>query len=775
MAGTAVLWDGDDLGEQKVALVAFSRPSQGGSLQSVPLFAVASTGPMTVLLLPAQFSSFLRRHQNAILVCNDAAALHWLLEGHFRRSNDRESLQVLWAYSQESRLIDIMPLDQHVRRCQGEDGTVASPLHRLLRRRAGVELPDNQEIERRVAAAWGKMHQSPNDPVLELVSAVAAGILRTYERLLAEATSIADAVEQANQLPVVEEPPPPDAAEIEAEMDRVMGIVEKRRLASSTAPSETEATIPATAENPAAPFARSFGPLGIGIDVQAAIALGRPDRPALHLDSEQLDELRRMNDDRYRGASARLHGDTGAHSCFEWKKGSPGENLVARDKNGLPVYRRRQFKAWLQKTAKGLCDIHNMPAAIPQTLQGDLSSDPEQWDIWAGCQRSLQAWRDLERSAQLESHVTHTSIMRPTFDVVPVLKSRAPNLVAVRSLGIPNFRPDAGHLFVIGTIPHLTVHCFAAVHQGDRHFPRNRLVGYFLEEKNPISKIAGELYALAEGGFVPAAENEAEYIKRDQPSPSFESLTDRFADFEKGNPDIYWHWLEMTAILLEVMPLALPESLLGVLLEADYGLDVIKGSEITRLFGLLWGQVIYGIEDYLSGDVLRRLSPVLGLTPGKGVDLLAERKHVGTTDAALRNDLLQKREGSPLWQFIRRARHEGTIAGFPTDDEIIEKVLHRCGWTAAGRVIKSAHHLELRRQQVRLFADEVMKSIAYSLVAHGHNLTAVDGNQFVLEVPEADANKETLKAIASLTANGGRRILGRFAPGCHCRPAACWQ
>ena len=28
----------------------------------------------------------------------------------------------------ESRLIDIMLLDQHVRRCQGEDGTVASPL-----------------------------------------------------------------------------------------------------------------------------------------------------------------------------------------------------------------------------------------------------------------------------------------------------------------------------------------------------------------------------------------------------------------------------------------------------------------------------------------------------------------------------------------------------------------------------------------------------------------------------------------------------------------------
>ena len=141
------VWDGDSLGKGEIALAVFASARKGPALDRCPLFGAAASGAASVILLPTDFGRFLQQHQDATLICYDAAALHWLLEGQFRHDKSDESLKLLWAYSGESRLIDIMLLDQHVRRCQGEDDTAASPLYRLLRRRVGVELPDDQEIQ----------------------------------------------------------------------------------------------------------------------------------------------------------------------------------------------------------------------------------------------------------------------------------------------------------------------------------------------------------------------------------------------------------------------------------------------------------------------------------------------------------------------------------------------------------------------------------------------------------------------------------------------------
>ena len=51
--------------------------------------------------------------------------------------------------------------------------------------------------------------------------------------------------------------------------------------------------------------------------------------------------------------------------------------------------------------------------------------------------------------------------------------------------------------------------------------------------------------------------------------------------------------------------------------------------------------------------------------------------------------------------------------------------LRRRARTVAGRVSAPAYYLETRRQCLLLLADEVMKSIAYALVASGLPLAAV--------------------------------------------------
>lgn len=201
-------WDGERLPQGDIALAVFARQPKPDSFSRVPLLGAVASGTVSVLLPSTDFARFLREHEAATLICYDAAELHWLLEGHFWQSNDTQSSKALWAYSAESRLIDIMLLDQHVRRCQGQEGIFASPLHRLVRRRSGMELPDDQEIQHPVAAAWAETAagQTPDHSVLDLVSAVATGILATYGNMLAEVKSIEEAVE-ASSLPTFRMPP----------------------------------------------------------------------------------------------------------------------------------------------------------------------------------------------------------------------------------------------------------------------------------------------------------------------------------------------------------------------------------------------------------------------------------------------------------------------------------------------------------------------------------------------------------------------------------------
>ena len=99
--------------------------------------------------------------------------------------------------------------------------------------------------------AWQQMAAGriSDSSVLEVVSAVAAGIFRTYDQLMAEVVSIEDAVKQASQLPVVEEPPPTDAAEMNAELDRVLKKVLDHRQADSASLPKAAATTPATPKN----------------------------------------------------------------------------------------------------------------------------------------------------------------------------------------------------------------------------------------------------------------------------------------------------------------------------------------------------------------------------------------------------------------------------------------------------------------------------------------------------------------------------------------------
>ena len=143
-------------------------------------------------------------------------------------------------------------------------------------------------------------------------------------------------------------------------------------------------------------------------------------------------------------------------------------------------------------------------------------------------------------------------------------------------------------------------------------------------------------------------------------------------------------------------------------------------------------------------------------------------EHLETTAAARRNDLLEKRE-RPVWRFIRKAQQNNRQPRLPTrrDRKAGAQAPVR---TPAGRVIGPAFMRQTRRQQVLLLADEVMRAIAYDLVASGLTLAAVVDNQFVLEIPESQATEGFLEEVGQLA----RRRTQGPGPLCGTLPVRCY-
>jgi hypothetical protein len=764
-------WGEESLEAGPISLFLATKAAGDGCPPDIA-FGGVSDGDKNVLIARERLAVFLQKHAEATLICYDAASLHWSIHAYLEQHGEQEDVGLLWKYSEEFRLVDIMLLDQHVRRIQGDNDVAATSLEKLVQRCAGVELPNQAKIGEQVVVAQKELAKgkAADGSKFGFLTVIATGVLRTYERLLVEITAIENAVD-ASQLPSVTMPPmdPTVVAKLEAQGDvLIKKILSKRGTAAgSTNP-------PADLGNAAIEKLGSFDVMGIGIEVQAAIALNRPDQEGLHVYRQGLRDLCARNCERYQRASEILYRDGDTRACFEWSDSDSNGMVVKRSEDGLPMYKAKYLKTWLRNLGESFRDIHNLPAKIPCKHDGAPSFDPERWGIWSACNLKLRAWRDLQRSAHLALHLDGATRLRPVYSVVPVLKSRAPDLLALRSLGLPVFCPREGRVFVVGELPLLKVICFAAIHQDGSHTPRGRLIGHFLRTKEPREQIAGELWAFATRQYRPSTVVDDEEAISAHPRPNLDESLERFAETKESDPDVFFRWIEVAVRLLETVPLGLPEEYLRSLLEIEHPWNDMCGVDLHELAAVWLRQVIPEIGEFLDDDVHRRLARILRLTPGEGVDLLAEREFINTTDAALRNDLHRRRKGSPLWQFIGEVRRKQLKPQLPSDGEIVDLVLMRRVRTPAGRVIGPAFCAEVRRQQLELLADEVMKPVAYSLTANAFRVVAVVDGQFVVELPVLEATDDTLRQICCLARDASHTILAPLSVGCACERADFW-
>jgi O6-methylguanine-DNA--protein-cysteine methyltransferase len=753
MAKTADWWTNERLAKGEIALAVISRPMQVESVRRIPLLGAVSSGMANMILHPNDFGRFLRQHEAVTLICYDAAALQWLLEGHFRQANDAQSLRILWAFSAESRLIDIMLLDQHVRRCQGLDNTVASPLNQLLRLRAGVELPDDHDIQRRVAAAT----QTSDVSVLELVSAMTAGTLRTYEQLAAEATNIATAVKLANPPPVVTPGlAKADEEEMQSHFDKLIkNIVVGRPNATIGAAQPENAGWDGDEESSLAKT-HQYGPLGVGIDVQGAIAATVVGRNGICLSSESLERIAQAAEIQYRKASQVLIHDEHARHVFVGSKG-----LVRRRGDGLPEADPRLLQKWLRHTFDQLRDIHNARWLEPFDENGNLSIVPADWGVLLRCSPTLHAWDTLQAAAKVIcwTRSANTGPVHPNYQVFPELRSSDPDLAYLSSLG-GEFVPRSGFKFVAAELDHLELRCFAVNCERRYHQPDVYLAWMFRDGLDPTEQTAARLYEYE------AAEQE---ISSKMP----------FEDLKEQRVEEFSRWIKTARVLLFGIPRCLGVSQLREMMRQEVDPDLGE-ADAQQLFDCFVHNTYREFEIFLEDTTLEALAPQLGPPEVELFRRLLREKAPDTTGAAVRNVLEGKgadQHGNQhLWGALRAVVQEERarrITDKAQGGPEAYGLLLQWPITLAGQVGRPAYCTHRRGAEHVVLADGLRKQIAYTLAANSYPLAALANDEILLEIPEDQ--EVDLSNLESLVISTAEEALGSVAYDCcACRVVDRW-
>ena len=215
----------------------------------------------------------------------------------------------------------------------------------------------------------------------------------------------------------------------------------------------------------ASPIAISKRPwlIGHGVEVRASIALAQPNDDGVNqkgfsLDQPRLAELLVLAEREYQDVSAVLAQNPEAQPCFKWD-----EKIVRLTKKRYPEVDSKKLCEWLNSTLHKLCDVQNQGAAVPRNANGHPVVNPEHWGIWPGCDRTLWAWRQVFRMAEVARIGNEGENVCPRYEILPALRSFGPNLTVYRQIGKPVFRPRDGHVFVVGKLFELRARSAVAV------------------------------------------------------------------------------------------------------------------------------------------------------------------------------------------------------------------------------------------------------------------------------------------------------------------------
>jgi predicted outer membrane repeat protein len=366
----------------------------------VPALAGASDGQTACVVPPNRLGGFLLVHAAAQLVCPNAGELHRVLHAHLGAANDTAAQQALWRFPAEGRLIDLSLLDQLVR--LANDGS-----------------------------------RRPPRPSLQELARDRAGLVLRDEDELRRAIASA---------------PDPDVALAAEAVCRVTAVVKAFEVLWRQAHA---ARLAVTGEGQP-----RFGLLALAVQVRADVALAHAQH-GLHLAPGAMLRIVAACESARDRSAAPLLADRDAR---QWLHLGPDGRAKLRP-DGSPRVRRRELRAWLRKVSGSVPGLHETQFAPPPGAGGP-SERPEDWGDLLRYHRLLGPWSDvmLATEAGRSCAGAGPSGAGAGYEVLPRLRSRGPDLDALRRLGVAGeFQPAPGHVFLAVRPRDLELRALAAV------------------------------------------------------------------------------------------------------------------------------------------------------------------------------------------------------------------------------------------------------------------------------------------------------------------------
>jgi hypothetical protein len=696
MTTTPQLWDGTCLGAGSFSLVVFAARGLPPPAVPVPVIAAVSDGRAARVVSPAQLGPFLRLHPEVHLACHEVGELHWVLHGHLGRVGDAKAQQVLWRFAAEGRLHDGALLDQLVRLAQqGSQLLRPRTLCELAERYANSALADEAAVQGMIAAS--ATHDPPHaDPAL-------AG----------EATRHADVTR------------------------KVVAALWEVACIAGLAPNDEAAG--------------GAGLPSLALQVQGDVALAHARYNGLSLVPGAVKTIVTCCQDSGSQNETTLLAATETHP---WLRRT-ADNHIKFQPDGSPGVRHKAQETWLAGVLGSLRGLYEHDFAPPLGANGRLSTAPEDWGFLARCHRLLRAHADLTTAPAVARACAVSGPLRPGYEVLPRIRSREPDLGALRRLcGQGLFQPAPGHRFLVVELKDLELRSLAAVlRQRGGH---SRLAESFLRGADLYADTAAALASLAPGDF---------------------------AALRTSDPPRHDRWLRVARALLTAAPMGLGVECVREVARAEFSLDDLGLNEARRLHARLL-DLFPELGGYLRDDTVEVLAGNLGVTPAdlQGPILSCALPH-GPSMADFRgwfrgdNRRLPPdgREGlrSLLNVWNRNDSLRPLVRG-AFDRTLYVALFGRRVTTLAGRVRGGMLFAEARQAEYLDLADDAAKSALFALAAGGFGVVAFAGNDIVAEVSVPEGLDARVARAETLARQAVATVL-RFVPAsCPARVLASW-
>jgi hypothetical protein len=648
-------WDGRTLIGEYVAMTVKAAPAQ--EVADVPhdLFAGACDGSQVIVVQAKQLGAFLNVHTHSWLACYNAAAFHWLLDAHLHATAEDDARRILWDFSRSHRLIDIGLLDQLV--TLGGNGTVrppALPLRALAGCHGGVSAPDGAGQTQVVAPAT--LAERIPDELLEAATSEVIAVFQMY-RALGQRVSEINAVAGSSQA--------------------------------------------------------AFGPLGLGLQVQGAIAAEHAARNGLHIGPGTMTGLVQALSGVQNSCINQLTADRKAKACFK-----QDDNKVRLDHLGFPEFRPRTLAKWLESVLRELQDRHRV-GFVPPGAEDVISTCPEDWGVLVRCHRFLRAWADLLSASRLRLHFqkNQVSVIHPQYQILPRIGSDKPSLDDVRRSGLRvMFRPSNGHCFLVIQLCDLDLRALAAVCL--QRYSTRELAAVFQSGRDVAVHTAARLSMME-----PAA----------------------FARLETEDHDRHTRWIRSARAALFAVPRGLGVAELREIARSDFDVELSLGEARDVDQRLL--TVYPELAEYLRDDAGNLLAANLRTTD-KAIGELLEAHVKRFKPRDLRNAFRAQRKvkgniDSRLWATLEHGNNNPTLKPLFDKKEfgpaLYRALSGRDVLVQSGRVRGRLPFSDARQVEYLDLADDAMKAVLYDLVAAGFRLVGFAGFEIVLEVEESDA------------------------------------